>query len=482
MGLRKLVRSCYTAVGAGICYIWTEFCDLLSYVFIELVVDFGYHSGLRIEQVTIFWWWFIAVVLVPCYPLPWIWLTGLYITQEGLCQWDITRGFLGAAVCWPDLVVPQDWPRSEWEAQKDRGDYLDALGPSIETLMIGHLMIHDTRIDLEQQGLKLRHLARDDPAAQEVLSELEAVVRTLNVFSHQWEVFSLVFCLQKDSINLAYRSLIEVYALALASDRGHVSLIFFPALQLLRDWNKAVKISRFPAPKIRTSRLKAQLRSRMKTFADDVTQALDQITPYFPSSSSQSRELERALLKTDDYIRTVKQSWRPSWFPSEMDRALEAQLALAENIHRFLASFQACITKDHASLERLQANIQTFRQSLLRKGSIQLLSQTHVLGDEQTRNPTSNPVDRVSLMKSVLSRQCIGTSTGDMISREHYSLCAIYWVGSTLSEIDGTAFDDAPRMWVMERKAAIDRHERRTKTDIRGLIEWQEEVLEKSQS
>lgn len=138
MGMKRAIRL-----------VWHKICDLFVYVFIIELANQGRHIGLRIDQVTIFWWRFLAFVLVPFWIAPYAYLTVLYALDEGPCQWSVSRASLGA-LCWPDLVVPTDCATINWSDQKYRADYLTPLSSSIEALMIGHLIIRDAEVQLER--------------------------------------------------------------------------------------------------------------------------------------------------------------------------------------------------------------------------------------------------------------------------------------------------------------------------------------------
>lgn len=62
------------------------------------------------------------------------------------------------------------------------------------------------------------------------LSRIGTVTVTLSSLADQWEWFSLVFYSEKDNLNLAFRSLMEIYAIAIALDYQDVSFYFIPAV------------------------------------------------------------------------------------------------------------------------------------------------------------------------------------------------------------------------------------------------------------
>ncbi|KAL8950051.1 MAG: hypothetical protein Q9222_003891 [Ikaeria aurantiellina] len=404
-------------------------------------------------------------------------MAGLYLIDERLCQWDLTRPCMGT-LCWPDPVMQPDWALPHWSNQKDRSDYLPALAPSMEAFMIGHLTIREAEEKLWRQSLELNRLAGADPTVPRLQSQLSA----LSPLADHWEWSSLNFCMEKDSLNRAFRSLIETYAVALASDHDDVSLLFFPALQFLRDLNEAVELHWIlPAPKVRTSRLKSQIRSLAKSFIDEASEALQRIDIQ-SSITSPTPALKEALAATAEYIDGLKSKPRASWLNRQFaqadgDRVLDTQLTLAGSIQASLSQLQEHAKETDRLRKKLQGQIQAFRRSLDNKGAIQMPLRKFVLRTPNAllEHPKSNINEWITSFTASLPIRCKGTVSSQNFPPELHTFCTIYGIGLTLSEIDSESFDDTPRMWVMERSAAIGRYESRTQTSALRVVLWQDE-------
>lgn len=301
----------------------------------------------------------------------------------------------------------------------------------------------------------------------------------LSDLGQRWEIFSQTFCLEKDNINHAFRTLIETYAAILTSSLEYHdvtlgSVVVFPTPYMGRFINSHFLSRLLPKPKLYSLQVNAEIRFRMERFIDEAIAALERIdavspaTPRLYSSTTSAQILEAASATTTVFQHELQDRiaefslWR-QWIQKPKDlQALKVSLAAAERVHGLLSILQDITVTNEAHSRRLRKQLQNFRQSVGSGPSFQSssMSLTATPGLVNPINGTS-----ISAIRSEIGRLCKERTVVKTVPRELNAVCLIDALSVSLAEIDDDTLENGQRSLLLERNEEIHRYEVRTKTD-----------------
>ena len=341
----------------------------------------------------------------------------------------------------------------------------------------------------------------------------------------QLDDFSRMFCVQKDIMNHALRTFAEAYAVTITtSDYQDVtisSVLVCPGVHFLRFINHYTLIPWLPEPKLYSLQIKAEIRYQKRRFIDEVTAALDRINAssptarYFHNPSSRTQLLEAAMKTVAMHQQMIMQKidksapipWRWIYKPDHI-LTLQEHHALSERIRRRILVVQETIEVYEAYYRRLRNQLQQLRQGLFDippfefspTGEVAVpepllahVQRSHLFSRQKSssadyqsdgsgiNNVSPHPyvffynldwIDetRISTLRSELAPLCQDRTNAKIVSGNLYTVCLIYNLAATMSELDDDTLTSVQRSWVVERREAIRRYERQTETDRESIV------------
>ncbi|KAL8918741.1 MAG: hypothetical protein Q9208_007181 [Pyrenodesmia sp. 3 TL-2023] len=305
----------------------------------------------------------------------------------------------------------------------------------------------------------------------------------LSELGQGWDTFSQTFCVEKDNINHAFRTLVETYGIILSStldyaDLTFTSVVVFPTIHMVRFVNNHFLVDWLPQPRFYNIQVKAELRFRMERFIDQTVAALERIdsaslaTRRSRSSSSPAQVLEAASAMTAIFQQDLEERmaefplWRQWIQPPKDIVALKASLAVAKRVQHLLVTLKEITATDQAHSTRLRSQLVNFRQSLGYSRSFQT-SSTSLAATLRSSPDLVDSINgtKISAFKSEIGRLCKERNVVKIVPRELDPVCFIDALRVTLAEIDDDTYDNFQRSWLLERNKAIHRYEVRTQTD-----------------
>lgn len=299
------------------------------------------------------------------------------------------------------------------------------------------------------------------------------------------------------------------------------SLLVFPGAHLLRFINQYTLIPWLPEPKLYSLQVKAEMRFQKRQFIDEITAALDRIdasspaTRYSHNSISRTQLLEAAMKTVANHQQMIMQKidksapipWRWIYKPEHI-LTLQEHYALSERIRRRILVVQETTEIYEAHCRRLRSHLQQLRQGFFDippfefspTGSLAVpapllahVQRSHILlrrksssADDESEGSDINDValhpynfsynldwideTRISTLRSELAQLCQERTNVKIVSGNLYTICLIYNLAATMSELDNDALTGFPRSWVVERREAIRRYERQTETDRESIV------------
>ena len=299
------------------------------------------------------------------------------------------------------------------------------------------------------------------------------------------------------------------------------SVLVFPGVHLLRFINQYTLIPWLPEPKLYSLQVKAEIRFLKRRFIDEITAALDRIdtisptTRYFHNSTSRTQLLEAAMKAVTSHQQMIMQKidksapipWRWIYKPDHIV-TLQEHRALGERIRRRILVVQETTEIYEAYCRRLRSHLQQLLQDFGNippfefspMGSLAVptpllshVQRSHLLSRRKRSSADDesdgsgiidvNPhpyhfsynldwIDetRISTLRSELAQLCLERTNVEIVSGNLYTICLIYNLAATMSELDDDTLNSVQRSWVVERREAIRRYERQTETDRESIV------------
>lgn len=295
--------------------------------------------------------------------------------------------------------------------------------------------------------------------------------------AHQWESFSITFCIEKDIINKAFRALVEAYSTAITSKHQEItsaSVVIHPYTYISGFINKIYEISWLPQPKLYSPQVKAEIRFRLSHFIEESIAALDRIdkesltSRRFHSSTSQTLGGAINIItanQRDLEVKIAETPWRQRMQNPKHIKALRDTLALLKRVHKLISGVKMNAERNENYSRRLRSQLQNFRKSLKNSLSIELSSSAVLAILDPLDDLDSIGKARSVTLRSRIAQVCQDSHHGNIIPPPLEMVCFIQALGETFSHVDDDALASVQRSWLMERKEAIHRYELMTRSD-----------------
>ncbi|KAL8730498.1 MAG: hypothetical protein Q9166_004026 [cf. Caloplaca sp. 2 TL-2023] len=296
----------------------------------------------------------------------------------------------------------------------------------------------------------------------------------------QWESFSSTFCIEKDSINRAFRELVEGYATAMTSNPQEMTLpsvALLPSKYLLRFINSYFLYSWYLQPEPYSLQVKAEIDFRIREFIEDSILGLDSILLASRPINSKSRTqvFEVAINRITNHRFRLEERiaefpvWQQGFLKPEDRRALDESLTLAKQIDALLRKIKHLTETSKAYSGKVGSQFQDFRQNLKNMRFFKL-SSTSLISILELPLDHLDPINsaRIQAYVSEMRQVC---KEGKMIPREQYPICLINSLRVTFSGIDDDNLGIDQRSWCMEREEAVNRYELQAGTDDQSILD-----------
>ena len=303
--------------------------------------------------------------------------------------------------------------------------------------------------------------------------------------------FSLILCMKKDLITVAFQSFTNTYSEAIAiSDYGKLSLasfVFCPWCHAFRLLNRPWHTWYLPVPRVYVFEIEAELRfqkARLITTIRESLAVLHTNSPAignFDSTEEAIRAFATQLERVEQMIRESDSSRWPGFPESDKTLNLQKYHDILEVTQDYLAAVIRIANVYETMLNRLWHDLQHLRQdcskvlpsrftptvitsfhanvpsvSAWQSSSINQDSDESGVSDIPPNTSvfgySLNNIDdsQLSAWKAAIAEYC---KAGDMVNNPEndlYTFCAIYGLFTTISGLNRDALGSTARSWVIE--------------------------------
>lgn len=321
----------------------------------------------------------------------------------------------------------------------------------------------------------------------------------------QSDAFSLDFFVEKDTMTYTFRTFVEAYAMTITlsdyEDLNQPSILLFPAFHLMRIINQYSLWSWLPEPKLYSVQVRAEIQFQKAKLIYELEAALDRVDASFPPTRlpqdlrSQIQCLETAIEKVAIHQQSIRQMingsdpsfWR--WIRKTQETVkLERYYRLGEGFRALLFAVELHVNGYEGSYRRLRSDLQSFREdferfplvtslavpppllaqvrnaSLFSRGQSSRVDEdgdsrdvTHITSRSRASLHGLGSIDdtRLSSLRSEVAQTCEPEYLHMMGSGDMYSICSIYYMGTSRSVLDDDTLSDSPTSWALVREKAI---------------------------
>ncbi|KAL8913377.1 MAG: hypothetical protein Q9171_001792 [Xanthocarpia ochracea] len=347
--------------------------------------------------------------------------------------------------------------------------------------MVSHLALTASEKEIRNQISEFKNI---DPLLE---SRLISAADLLSDTYSPSIAFSTTFCIEKDEMNYAFRTLVQHYARAMTSDRGEMSvpwIIGVPATYMFHFINSYTQVWWLPLPLPWSFQIKAEVSYRIKEFVKQSSDRINTILAAYRrlettfnvqvfQAAIEQATAYRSLVEEEIANNLLWQQWlrRPRSLGS-----LRENLALAERILSHVKNVKQLIEMNKAYTLELVNRLQVLNENLNTDyfsifGSTSLAS----IMEKSLDDLDSFYGTGISAYIQAIKHSC---ENDRVFPREQYPICLIDSLRVILSTIDDDGLGMHQRSWCIEQRNALDRYQPRNRTTLLTQILLQEVIDE----